>query len=59
MGKLIRKTKFIWWTLIRWIVPRWAEIKIDLSEPLPDGNYVTSTTGRNIKIEHGKIYRLD
>ena len=51
-----------WWTLVRWIAPQLAEIKIELSDPLSNGDYVVghNTDGPYpIKIKNGKIYRVE
>ena len=62
--KPIKKIKQIWWTLVRWIFPQFAEIKIELSDPLPDGHYVIRHRHNTddpypIKIKNGKIYRAE
>lgn len=45
--------------LIKWAVPRYEEVKMALSNPLPDGNYVilrTSGALDPIKIRDGIVY---
>ena len=59
---LTKRIVRIWWTLVRWIAPRFAEIKMEISEPLEDGDYVIGHNTKNsapIKVKNGKIYRVE
>lgn len=62
--KLPKKIRRIWWTLVRWIAPRFVEIKMGFYSPLPDENYIVKDftdelTNEPIKIKNGKIYRVE
>lgn len=57
---LIGCTLLLGYTLLKWwAAPRYVEIDMQFSEPLPDGDYnVVGNTDDfdRIKIKHGKIY---
>jgi hypothetical protein len=44
--------------LIKWAMPRYTEIDMAFSEPLPDGYYIVGhgSNPDRIKIKHGKTY---
>jgi hypothetical protein len=46
--------------LIKWAMPRYIEIDMAFSEPLPDGHYIVghSNNTDRIKIKHGKTYHV-
>jgi hypothetical protein len=47
--------------LIKWAMPRYTEINMQFSEPLPDGSYVVagfSGITDHIRIKHGKTYHV-
>jgi hypothetical protein len=46
--------------LIKWAMPRYTEIDMAFSEPLPDGDYVVGhgDNPEHIKIKQGKIYHV-
>ena len=59
LGKKIRRA---WWTSVKWVAPQFAEIKMEISEPLEDGDYIIGHNTDNphpIKIKDGKFYRVE